>query len=864
MSENVNQPLPKQKPRRLARRALGWLLLLIVIGCGLGLYFRLDLINRLAPGLIAERLAVPTEFALSMFDWREARIERIRLGKDGALLLEGIDLGYDPWNRRLERVEIDRVALAARYDTGFSLGELDPLVNELRTLISAGDNPQGSGASDPPAITIRAIEIDLASPAGLLRGRGQATLDNRAVIADFILSEAQGHAEAAIDLALSLAPDGAAPSGDLRLKLEAESALWGYLGLDQPASGQIDLGAEIRAGRDWQKLGRVEASWHATVVDFAYPGFTVPLAGELRVESVIDRNRATFTNLAVETTGGIQAEWTNKIGGAFALDFAPLALGGRLKLESGGKALALAPLGGGDVTLQRPQLGMVADIAGGRRSDGAFDLDLSLAEPASLSLQRAEVGKALRVTPAARIEFRPGEAPLLQVTQEDSGRIAATVTPVLGKGSITLEPAAAAERLIIAMPQTPFQLTYDSALSAPLAMKVALTGAQIAAPLSGVTMSEVALDATYGEGGLGAKFSSGAVAGLGAFVPVTAEANVKLAGDDARFDARFRGADQPIDLSLKGHTNIATLSGKVDLTLAPIAFTSGGLQPYNLFPPLRSWFDEVSGRIEAKGPVSFEGGKLTSDLKLGVENFSGKVGPVQLLNVNSVVEIDRPWPLSTKPDQQVAIQRADIGLPLTDALFRFKISDGKRLDLAESRLAMSGGEVRLDPVTLLLDAPVHNMKLTVTQVSVNELFAALGVAGLSGEGSISGAVPVSIFPGGIAIPAAELKADAPGVLRYDRAQAPAALQSAGESVAMALEALSDFHYKELILTLTRQLTGDVNLGLHISGANPNFYDGYPVEFNLSVEGRLDEALREGLAGYQVPDMIQEQLETLAP
>ena len=80
----------------------------------------------------------------------------------------------------------------------------------------------------------------------------------------------------------------------------------------------------------------------------------------------------------------------------------------------------------------------------------------------------------------------------------------------------------------------------------------------------------------------------------------------------------------------------------------------------------------------------------------------------------------------------------------------------------------------------------------------------------------------------------------------------------------ALQALADFHYEKLILDLTRNLTGDVVLGLHISGRNPSFYDGYPVEFNLSIEGRLDQALKEGLAGYKVPDMIQQQLEKISP
>jgi hypothetical protein len=78
---------------------------------------------------------------------------------------------------------------------------------------------------------------------------------------------------------------------------------------------------------------------------------------------------------------------------------------------------------------------------------------------------------------------------------------------------------------------------------------------------------------------------------------------------------------------------------------------------------------------------------------------------------------------------------------------------------------------------------------------------------------------------------------------------------------MALSALSDFHYDRLEVDLDRKATGDTELGLHIAGRNPSFYNGYPVEFNLSVTGRLDEALRKGLAGYQVPDMIRERLKS---
>ena len=35
----------------------------------------------------------------------------------------------------------------------------------------------------------------------------------------------------------------------------------------------------------------------------------------------------------------------------------------------------------------------------------------------------------------------------------------------------------------------------------------------------------------------------------------------------------------------------------------------------------------------------------------------------------------------------------------------------------------------------------------------------------------------------------------------------------------------------------------MDVGLHIKGANPDLYDGHPVEFNLNLEGELGNILR---------------------
>lgn len=854
----------RPRPRRRFARFMLRLTLLLVITAALVTFFRLELVNRAGPWLLTRELDVPVELGVARFDWRQSHIDRLILGSQRDIVVEDVTLTYDPLSARLQSVEIGRVALLARYDPtrgpGISLGDLDPLVDRLRAMASTPGDPNAASAPLPDML-VKSIEIGLSSPAGFINGSGQANVNAQAVIAQFTLREQQDYARVDVSLAAPLTKDGKPPLGDVTLNMDAHSALWSLLGMAQPTGGNVKASAHLRMPEAGAAADAplALADWNAEIVNFAYPGFATPFNGTLGGTAAYGPDWVSLEKLAGDIKGGISNAFSAKIGGN--LRASPLtgtqALAGDLDLKLNGGDFAFPGANVTGVTLAMP-----VSISAERGSD-TTTLDVAFTKAGTLGFQKLVVADGSVTLPkATSLSFKGDGASKLHLAWGTAVPLAADFDLAIGKSSFTVEPKAAGERLLVAMPDA--KLTGRYAVDAPLTYTFDVKNAQVAAPARALTLGKVAVNLVGDADGLKAKLSTGALAGLGSFTPVKGDAEAVLVGDKATFKARFQGDDQPLNLSLSGKADIAKGSGSVDLKLAPIDFAVGSLQPYNLFPASRDYLDDISGRIELEGPVRFDGGGLTSDLKLGLKNFSGKVGPVQLTNVNSVIAIDRPWPFSTKPDQVVAVELADIGLPLTNVLFRFKVSDGKTLDLKESRLEMAGGKVALDPAILTFDAPAQNLMLRVDGISVGKLFDTLGVAGLSGEGNVSGTVPVTIFPGGIAIPDAKLAATAPGVLRYDKAQAPLALQSAGESVAMALQALADFHYEKLILDLTRNLTGDVNLGLHITGRNPSFYDGYPVEFNLSIEGRLDQALKEGLAGYQVPDMIQQQLEKLSP
>ena len=87
----------------------------------------------------------------------------------------------------------------------------------------------------------------------------------------------------------------------------------------------------------------------------------------------------------------------------------------------------------------------------------------------------------------------------------------------------------------------------------------------------------------------------------------------------------------------------------------------------------------------------------------------------------------------------------------------------------------------------------------------------------------------------------------------------AALEAGGANVSLLLQALENFHYEALRITLDGRTDAEMAIKLHVRGANPELYGGYPVEFNLNLEGELGNILRSGLASYEIPERIREQM-----
>ena len=149
--------------------------------------------------------------------------------------------------------------------------------------------------------------------------------------------------------------------------------------------------------------------------------------------------------------------------------------------------------------------------------------------------------------------------------------------------------------------------------------------------------------------------------------------------------------------------------------------------------------------------------------------------------------------------------------------------------------------------------------MTAKQLDLSALLRLMPLDDLTGEGRIAGTLPLTIGEAA-AIDGGELAATGPGVLRYTPSTVPGVLQAGGESVSLMLQALENFRYEALKITLDGKTDGAIAIGLHLKGANPDLYDGHPVEFNLNLEGNLASLVQTNLDNYQIPDRIRERIQ----
>jgi hypothetical protein len=353
------------------------------------------------------------------------------------------------------------------------------------------------------------------------------------------------------------------------------------------------------------------------------------------------------------------------------------------------------------------------------------------------------------------------------------------------------------------------------------------------------------IDGTLAAAGdrLTAQLSLGQLANLqqpALIAPLRLAAEASLSGAEVEITLHAATVvPSPLSLEATARYNRSSSSGSAVLTMPSLAFHPGSFQPYDLLPTLAGLAEDVEGSVGLSGSIGWSKGSLSPNLILHLDGLAFATAAAQVHAVTGAVALNRLWPPATPPGQHLTAVIDAPGLRAAKVSVQGQLTAKPALRLERLAVEVAGGEIAATPFTVDPAALAVDTVLAVDHVDLAEITKLLSIDGLSGTGSLDGRVPARFSQGRLTIAGGNLSARAPGTLRYLPQKLPTEVTAAGESVDLALRALSDFRYDRLSLDLDKGAEGEGTVMLRLQGNNPAVLSGQAFNFNIRVDSNFD-------------------------
>ena len=329
------------------------------------------------------------------------------------------------------------------------------------------------------------------------------------------------------------------------------------------------------------------------------------------------------------------------------------------------------------------------------------------------------------------------------------------------------------------------------------------------------------------------------------FHPQRLEAEVLRDGDTFVVEATASLVDTPTRITLSGQYAITEGKGSFDIGPSLLDFSAGGLQPEDV-SPLLSNLKNTTGALRLSGNVLLtpdtpptSGAVMTfQEIKtdFSVFSFVGLNGEVRLLDI---------FDPRSPPGQTLEARRITAPVPIVSPRIELQwVKTGNdpviRIETAEGKFA--DGTIRLEPMSFRLAAPENDFTLSFEDLSLETLFEEWAAGRVSGNGNLSGSVPVTLSAAGPLITEGGLSAQDTGFIKVHWGDARESLIKQGNEVALMVQALDNFQYEQLQVGVRRSSTEDLTLQVLLEGANPEVLDGHPFRINVNLSGNLEDVL----------------------
>jgi len=225
-------------------------------------------------------------------------------------------------------------------------------------------------------------------------------------------------------------------------------------------------------------------------------------------------------------------------------------------------------------------------------------------------------------------------------------------------------------------------------------------------------------------------------------------------------------------------------------------------------------------------------------------------------------------PFNARP-ATLSISRLDTGFVLENILLDYQLAlapNTYELTISGARADFLGGEVAIPALRLSDSTRTMNQEQAVdiilTGVDLASIVNLADYPQVIVEGAISGYIPLNYTRGerGMTVTVSEglISALKPGgSIRYTPL---GGITKSNQSLLPVNEALANYQFSTLDTTLELDKTGELNLGVVLSGINPDMNAGQAINLNVNISDNLHTLLKSLQASRTLTDELERRLE----
>ena len=324
-----------------------------------------------------------------------------------------------------------------------------------------------------------------------------------------------------------------------------------------------------------------------------------------------------------------------------------------------------------------------------------------------------------------------------------------------------------------------------------------------------------------------------------------------LASETLKHSFSISSTDVALNLTGNSATQLNSLDSQFNWKLKPLSIKKLE-QQLTRFIPLPAELRVLSGTLFHNGSGQFKRNKLSlranNSIRQGAFNWDNML--IEGMEYDSTTTLSPSGKIIDKGG--IKLERVTSGIEITKIQTRYNIERGiSRQDKGRHRLSLDAFKAELldgkiSVPTLQLDPlyPNFSTQVKIDQLDLGAVLKLEQQQGLSGEGKLSGYLPLSYINGELIIKEGELLSLAPGgKIIFQPTATVAAYAAANVGLNMAIGALSNFQYERLDIQLDYAADGTALLKTRLKGNNPDWNNGHPVDFTINIEENIPKLIK---------------------